>query len=106
MKQQVLKSVLTAIALLLAAEAGARGPWRASAENTRGWQLMTPEERIEHQSRVRGFTTLEECRAYQRGHHKLMEDRARERGVAVPSGGRDICGHLNPATGADRQGQY
>ena len=106
MKQQVLKSVLTAIGLLLAAEAGARGPWRASAENTRGWQFMTPEERIEHQSRVRGFTTLEECRAYQREHHKLMEDRARERGAAVPAGGRDICGHLNAAAGAARQGQY
>ena len=105
MKRQVLKSVLAAIGLLLAAEAGARGPWRASAENTRGWQFMTPQERIEHQSRVRGFTTLEECRAYQRGHHKLMEDRARERGEAIHSDGRDICGHLKHAAGADRRGQ-
>lgn len=105
MKQQALSSVLTAICLLLAAEAGARGPWRASAENTRGWQFMTPEERIEHQSRVRAFNTLEECRAYQQRHHKLMEERARERGVAVPSGGRDICGHLK-AAGGDRHGQY
>ena len=105
MKRQMLKSVLTAIGLLLAAEAGGRGPWRASPENTRGWQFMTPEERIEHQSRVRGFNTLEECRAYQREHHKLIEDRARERGVAMPSGGRDICGHLKPAAGADRRGQ-
>jgi hypothetical protein len=103
--QQELKSVLAAICLFLAAEAGARGPWRASAENTRGWQFMTPEERIEHQSRVRGFSTLEECRAYQREHHKLMEDRARARGEAVPSGRRDICGHLKPAAGEDRHGQ-
>ena len=106
MKRQVLIAILTAMGLLLAAEAGARGPWRASAENTRGWQFMTPEERIEHQSRVRGFNTLEECRAYQLGHHKLMEDRARERGVAMPSGGRDICGHLKPAAGPDRHGPY
>jgi hypothetical protein len=103
--QQELKSVLVVICLFLAAEAGARGPWRASAENTRGWQFMTPEERIEHQSRVRGFSTLEECRAYQREHHKLMEDRARARGEAVPSGRRDICGHLKPAAGEDRHGQ-
>ena len=106
MKQQVLKSVLTAICLLLAAEAGGRGPWRANAENTRGWQFMTPEERIEHQSRVRGFNTLEECRAYQKVHHKLMEDRAMERGEAMPSGGRDICGHLKPEAGRGRHGQY
>jgi hypothetical protein len=105
-KRQVLIAVLTAMGLLLAAEAGARGPWRASAENTRGWQLMTPEERIEHQSRVRAFNTLEECRTYQQGHHNLMEERARERGLAVPAGGRDICGHLKPATGGDRHGQY
>ena len=106
MKRQALITVLTAIALFLAAEAGARGPWRASAENTRGWQFMTPEERIEHQGRVRGFNTLEECRAYQREHHKLMEDRARERGEALPSGRRDICGHLKPAAGTDRREQY
>lgn len=106
MKRQALTTVLTAIILLLAAEAGARGPWRASAENTRGWQFMTPEERIEHQGRVRGFNTLEECRAYQREHHKLMEDRARERGEALPSGRRDICGHLKPAAGTDRREQY
>ena len=105
MTQQELKSVLVVICLFLAAEAGARGPWRASAENTRGWQFMTPEERIEHQSRVRGFSTLEECRAYQREHHKLMEDRARARGEAAPSGRRDICGHLKPAAGEDRPGQ-
>ena len=41
----------------------ARGPWRASETNTRGWQFMTPEERIEHQAKVRGFTSYEECRA-------------------------------------------
>lgn len=74
--------------------AAARGPWRASEANTRGWQLMTPEERIEHQGRVRGFTTLEACRSYQLGHHQLMAERARQRGVALPGGGRDICAHL------------
>jgi len=85
--------------LLLAAvfSAEARGPWRASEENTRGWQFMTPEERIEHQARVRGFKTLDECRTYQQEHHRLMEQRAKEKGSALPSGGRDICEHLKPA---------
>lgn len=84
------------VGLLLLNTASARGPWRASEANTRGWQLMTPEERIEHQSRIRSFTTLEECRSYQLEHHQLMEERARQRGVALPGGGRDICDHLKP----------
>jgi hypothetical protein len=71
------------IGLLLVNTASARGPWRASEANTRGWQLMTPEERIEHQSRIRGFTTLEECRSYQLSHHQLMEERAKQHGMAL-----------------------
>jgi len=84
------------VGLLLLDTASARGPWRASEANTRGWQLMSPEERIEHQRRIRSFTTLEECRSYQLFHHRLMEERARQRGVALPGGGQDICAHLQP----------
>ncbi|MBI2277617.1 MAG: hypothetical protein HYU74_09720 [Dechloromonas sp.] len=88
--------VAAVVSVLLIDPAAARGPWRASEANTRGWQLMTPQERIAHQSRIRGFTTLDECRAYQLGHHQLMDERARQRGVALPGGGRDICAHLEP----------
>ena len=84
------------IGVLLAFTVEARGPWRASETNTRGWELMTPEERIEHQSKIRGFATLDECRKYQLSHHQLMEERTRQRGMALPGGGRDICEHLKP----------
>lgn len=91
--------VLLALLLLsLALSANAFGPWRASEANTRGWQLMTPEERIEHQSTIRGFVTLDECRAYQVKHHQLMEERARQRDKVLPSGRQDICAHLKPGT--------
>lgn len=83
---------------LLAGSVQALGPWRASETNTRGWQFMTPEERIEHQAKVRGFTSYGECRAYQVEHHRLMEARARERGMALPSGGQDFCAHLKPGS--------
>ena len=83
-----------------AAHAHARGPVRASEGNTRGWQLMTPEERIEHQAKIRGFTTYEVCRSYQVGHHQLMEERARQRGMVLPQGRRDICEHLRPVAGS------
>lgn len=82
--------------LMLATGAAALGPWRATAENTRGWRFMTSSERIEHQARIRSFKTLDECRAYQAEHHRLMEQRARERGMALPGRGRDICEHLKP----------
>jgi hypothetical protein len=81
--------------------ASARGPWRASEDNTSGWYFMSPEERIEHQARIRSFKTYEECHAYQHEHHRLMENRAKEKGLQLNSGRRDICGHLLPP-GASR----
>ena len=86
------------VALLGGMSAGhADSPWRASGSNTRGWQLMTPEERIEHQSRVRGFTDYAACEAYRTRHHDLMAERAKQRGMTLPDGGRDFCDRLNRA---------
>lgn len=86
--------LLWVLMLFCATSAAAKGPWRASDGNTRGWQLMTPEERIEHQAKIRSFKTLVACRAYQVEHHQLMEARARAKGVPLPSGERDLCEHL------------
>ena len=88
-------SLLIAAFLLCSAAPGqGAGPWRASPSNTRGWQLMTPEERIEHQSRVRGFTDYDACEAYRAQHHELMAERARQRGLTLPDYARDFCDHL------------
>ena len=94
MNRSILPLALAALSITLAGSALARGPWRASEENTRGWYFMTPEERIEHQARIRSFKTLDECRAYQTEHHQLMEARAHEQGRPLPGGHRDICEHL------------
>lgn len=82
--------------LICVGTASAAGPWRASERNTRGWALMTPKERLEHQATVRAFTNLAECRAYQLRHHAQMEARARASGQALQPGRRDICEHLRP----------
>jgi hypothetical protein len=79
-----------------AVPAWARGPWRASESNTRGWALMTPEERIAHQARVRSFTDYDACEAYRTQHHALMAERARQQGVSLNHGARDFCDHLRP----------
>jgi hypothetical protein len=76
--------------------AHAFGPWRANEGNTRGWQLMSPQERIEHQARIRSFTRYGECHAYQVEHHRLMHERAVQQGLSLPGIRRDICAHLLP----------
>jgi hypothetical protein len=57
---------------------------------------MSPEERIEHQAIVRGFASYDVCHAYQIAHHRLMEERAEQRGLPRPGGRRDYCAHLQP----------
>lgn len=82
-------SVLIATILLTTfglGAANARGPWMAGMGNTQGWQLMTPEERVEHQTKMRSFKTYDECKAYQGEHHALMQARATEKGVTLPLG--------------------
>jgi hypothetical protein len=74
-------------------------PWRADEANTRGWMLMTPQERIDHQARVRGFTDYEACKVYRKQHHELMEQRARERGLELSDDHRNFCSRLK--RGAD-----
>lgn len=74
-----------------------RGPWRASEGNTQGWRLMSPEERIEHQARVRSFRTYEECQTYRVEHHRQMEARAKALGLDLVGGREDICDHLRDA---------
>lgn len=85
---------LAALYMLTANPALARGPWRASENNTSGWNFMSPEERIQHQARIRSFKTYDECHAYQQEHHRLMENRAKEKGWQLNPGRRDVCEHL------------
>jgi len=97
------KATLAAALLIIAAALTAQpslasGPWRADAENTRGWQLMTPEERLAHQTKIREFESYQACRAYQLDHHRLMAARAREQGRKLAAEHRDFCAHLKPTT--------
>ncbi len=76
--------IATLLAALLASTAMA-GPWRWSGNqrNTPGWQLMTPEERAEHQTKLRSFTDYNACKEYVDQHHNLMEERSKEKGVPL-----------------------
>lgn len=97
MNKLLARKRLNAIALfvlLLQSSIAAAGPWRAGEANSHGWQFMTPDERIEHQRRMRSFATYEECKAYQAEHHALMAERARRSGVELTPKAQSGCDQL------------
>ena len=64
----------------------------ASADNTYGWAMMTPQEREEHQKKMMDLTSQGECKGYMGQHHQRMVDRAKHRGGAMPGQPpRDMC---------------
>jgi hypothetical protein len=59
---------------------------------TPGWAMMSAQERDEHHKRLQEARTPEECRAVMDEHRKLMEQRAKDRGMAGMRGPRrDAC---------------
>ena len=91
---RTLRMPLAGLLLTLAAATAHAGPWRADPDNSRGWELMSPAERIEHQRRLRSFTDYEACRAYQQAHHAQMEARAQAAGRSLKPRARSPCDDL------------
>lgn len=76
---------------------GRRMGGRWGADYTPGWSLMTPQERQEHQARMRAMTSHDDCRTYMEQHHRQMSERAKEKGRAMPAQPRrDACATLKP----------
>ena len=69
---------------------GGRG-MRFNQNNTRGWTLMTPEERTAFQIRMREVKTYDECKLVQTEHRSAMEARAKEKGVTLPTPRQNGC---------------
>jgi hypothetical protein len=75
--------------------AGTGPAQRWGSDVTPGWTLMTPQERQEHQQRMRAMTNYDECKAYQDQHREQMAARAKERGgKALAQPRRDACAAL------------
>ncbi len=49
-----------------------------------GSQLMTREERLEYQNRMRELKTQQEREQFRQEHHAKMQERAKERGLKLP----------------------
>ena len=92
-----MKTIMTIVITILisaffASAAIAQGwRWQGNQKNTAGWQLMTPAERTEHQTKLRNFTEYAACKEYVAEHHKQMEERAKEKGLAVPVMHQNPC---------------
>lgn len=70
---------------------GGGGRFSSNQQNTYGWQLMTTQERSEHQTKLRSFTDYASCEAYVTEHHQAMEEKAKAKGVTLPVRRQDPC---------------
>lgn len=85
MKTIVTAAVMTmAIALTFAVADAQPYRWGGNQKNTYGWQLMTQQERTDHQAKLRSFKEYNACKEYVDEHHKSMEVRAKEKGITTP----------------------
>lgn len=73
---------------------GMMGGGRYGGDNVAGWKMMTPEERTEHRNKMHSMKSYDECVAYQSEHHKLMEQRAKEKGVTLPAPRARACDQM------------
>jgi hypothetical protein len=82
MKRRTLIGGLAGAAAALAL--GMAMPALAEDEVIYGRELMTEQERAEHRAKMRSLETEQEREAFRMEHHKLMQERAKARGVTLP----------------------
>jgi hypothetical protein len=88
------RTAVSLLALVLTSNPSqAAGPWRAHAGNSAGWKAMTPDERMEHQRRMRSFGAYEACRRYETEQALRMQQR-RAAGDAMGDGEQSACEQL------------
>ena len=49
-----------------------------------GYELMSPQERIEYRNHMRSLKTAQERQAFRAEHHRQMQERARAQGKTLP----------------------
>ena len=70
---------------------GPGGKMLFNKDNTPGWQLMTPDERVAYGAKMRDVKSYAECKAMQDEQHKAMQIRAKEKGVTLSERGVNGC---------------
>jgi len=59
-----------------------------------GMTLLTPEERAAHMAAMHSLRTVDECNAYFAEHQKLIAERAKEKGLALPPQRGNACDRM------------
>jgi len=88
-------ATITILGAMLAAPAFARhgnaAHYNWNKDNTPGWSLMTPEERGEHQAKMRAVKTYDECKTLQDEQRNIMETRAKDKGMTLRPPRKNGC---------------
>jgi hypothetical protein len=88
--------------------AGAPHRWRNANHdmkfgraNTSGWSMMNEQERKAHHDKMMGISNSMDCTSYQSEHHKLMLQRAKDRGLKPTA--KSL---INSCSQMDRRGHF
>ncbi|MBS1208176.1 MAG: hypothetical protein H6R19_574 [Proteobacteria bacterium] len=71
-----------------------QGMMGAGQNGTRGYALMTQEERSAHQAQMRQVKTVDECTQLQTQQRVAMEARAKEKGITLPTPRQNACARM------------
>lgn len=107
----MMKRMLTAFTLAAALPLSSGLGWAADPEPAQekapmqkeeqvyGSQLITPQERAEHRAKMRAAKTAEEREQIRKEQHKLMQERAKARGLTLPDEPPAMGGGMGPGGG-------
>jgi hypothetical protein len=73
-------------------------------EDVYGWQMMSEQERHEHQQQMREMKTEPEREAFRKQHHEKMQERARQQGLTLPDSPGPHGKGMGPGSGYQRRG--
>ena len=68
--------------------------FKFNQNNTRGWALMTDQERAAHHASMISAKSYEECKARQSEQHQTLDARAKEKGVTLPAAQENACDRM------------
>jgi len=73
-------------------------------ENVYGWQMMSEQERHEHQQQMSEMKTEPEREAFRKQHHEKMQERARQQGLTLPDSPGPHGKGMGPGSGHQGRG--
>lgn len=79
-----MKIKIATAAVLVLLSVGSTSTFARDDPPAYGAQLMTQQERLDYRNRMQALKTQEEREIFRLEHHKKMQERAKERGVALP----------------------